>query len=810
MPSNPRSLLSLLAQEADTSADKPAGRTDKSDTTGKADTPATTDKSGQPAHTAQPAQSVQAAPADAGQSDKTEQPVQAAAGTQTAAPHPAENAAKKATAVPAEATEAAEEAENAVPQTTAGSLVPESPESAQDREVHERMDALVRVLEYHNRLYHTLDAPEISDEEYDALFAELVALETQYPAFRSPHSPTLRVGGGLLTGLVARRHTQRMYGLEDVFSVEEWRGFVQRMLRALPETPMEFWCDPKLDGLALELVYVNGVLEDAITRGNGEEGEVVFEQARTIRTIPLHLAGEGPFPERLEVRGEVVIYKADFAAVNERREALGQKTFANPRNAAAGSLRQLDVTQARNMPLTFLGYSLGAASWGTVPAPATHAELMHLLAGYGFATPPGGAVCHSLEDVEAYVERVREQRADYPMQIDGAVAKVNDLEAQTALGYTARSPRFAVAFKFPAEQAETVLLDIEVQVGRTGVLTPVARLQPVAVGGVVVSSATLHNEDEVRAKDVRPGDVVIVQRAGDVIPEVVRSIPSKRPADSKPWVFPRVCPACGEAVHREEGQAAWVCDNISCPAVRLRSLIHFVSPQGLDIQGIGSQWIEQLAGTGRVKNPSDLFTLTTQELLTYDRMGETLAANFVEALDRARHEATLARFISALGIHHVGEQAARLLAGRFTDMGELSQASVEELTALPGIGAKIAESVRNFFASPANQDMLAHFRACGLWPVAGAEPSVRQSGPLQGKRILFTGTLSMPRAQAQRLAEGAGALLVSSVSRKLDYLVAGDKPGSKLDKARSLGVTVLDEAGFLQLVQPHADKGSEA
>ncbi len=668
--------------------------------------------------------------------------------------------------------------------------------------VYERMNALVRELERHNRLYHTLDAPEISDEAYDAMFAELRDLEARYPQFRSAHSPTLRVGGGLLPGLETRRHRERMYGLDNVFSSEEWREFAARMTRALPETPMVFWCDPKLDGLALELVYEDGLLVDAVTRGDGEEGEVVLEQARTIRTVPLRLAGDGPFPRRLEVRGEVVIFKADFAAVNSEREALGRKLFANPRNAAAGALRQLDVSQTRKTPLTFLAYSLGTAEWGDVPAPGDHEGLMALFAGYGFETPPGGRVCRGLEEVEAYVEQVRGQRAGYAMQIDGAVAKVDDLEAQRALGFTARAPRFAVAFKFPAEQARTVLLGIDVQVGRTGVLTPVARLAPVQVGGVTVSSATLHNEDEVRAMDLRVGDTVVVQRAGDVIPEVVRAVPELRPEGAEPWVFPAACPACGEPVRREEGQAAWVCENIACPAVRLRSIIHFVSSAGLDIQGIGGQWIEQLVGSGRVKTPADLFTLTAKELLGYERMGEQLASNFVQALDDAKRRATLARFIAALGIHHVGAQAARLLAARYADMDALAAAGVEDLTRIDGVGPKMAESIRAFFAGRANREMLARFRELGLWPTAGAAaPAAEEAaGPLQGRRVLFTGTLGMPRSEAQRLAEEAGAVIASSVSRRLDYLVAGDKPGSKLDKARSLGVAVLDEQGFLALL----------
>ncbi len=681
------------------------------------------------------------------------------------------------------------------------------PAPEEDSAVHDRMDALVRELERHNRLYHTLDAPEISDEAYDAMFAELTALERQYPQFRSPHSPTLRVGGGLLPGLKTQAHRTRMYGLEDVFNMDEWHDFAQRMIRAVPETPMVFWCDPKLDGLALELVYENGLLVSAITRGNGEEGEVVLEQARTIRTIPLHLAGEGPFPELLEVRGEVVMYKEHFAEANAMREALGQKLFANPRNAAAGCLRQLDVQAARRMPLTFLAYSMGAAVWGSCPPRTSHADLMHYFETCGFATPPGGKICHGLGEVESYVESVRAGREGYAMQIDGAVAKVNDLAAQQALGFTARSPRFAVAFKFPAEQAMTILQAIEVQVGRTGVLTPVAKLVPVSVGGVTVSSATLHNEDEVRAKDVRIGDTVVVQRAGDVIPEIVRVCMEKRPPSAVPWVFPDTCPACGEHVHREQGQSAWICDNISCPAVRLRSIIHFVSSAGLDIQGIGSQWIEQLVQSGRVKTPADLFTLTEKELLGYERMGKQLASNFVQALETAKEEATLARFLSGLGIHHVGEQAARLLAQHFHTMDAIVQASCEELTVLPGVGPKMAESIVSFFAGHANREMLEKFRSLGLWPEEKENDAAEDSNsPLQGRRFLFTGTLSIPRGEAQRMAEKAGAVIVSSVSKKLDFLVAGDKPGSKLDKARSLGIEVLDEQAFMAMLEEQKEK----
>lgn len=679
------------------------------------------------------------------------------------------------------------------------------PEPSRDMP-RERMAWLVTILEHHNYLYHTLDKPVISDDQYDALFRELKALEEEHPQWRSPHSPTLRVGGGLLGGLPKQRHRQRMYGLDNVFSAEEWQEFVARMQRALPEVPLAFWCDPKLDGLALEIIYENGILQQALTRGDGEEGEVVTEAVRTIRTVPLRLRGAGPFPERLEVRGEVVIYKKDFAAINEHRESLGQKLLANPRNAAAGALRQLDVANTQQMPLRFLAYSLGEARWGrALPCHFQH-ELATRLRDYGFLTPPDGRLCADPAAVEAYVESVRQGRADFPMEIDGAVAKQDDLEAQEALGFTARAPRFAIAFKFPAMQVHTRLTGIEIQVGRTGVLTPVARLEPVAVGGVMVTRATLHNEDEILAKDVRVGDTVIVQRAGDVIPEVVGPVLEERPAGARPFEFPHICPVCGEPAHREPGEAAWRCGNISCPAVRLRSICHFVSKAGLDVQGVGQKWMEQLVSSGHVTSPEQLFRLTVQDLLPFDRMGDVLAQKIVDAFDDARHNATLARLISALGIRHVGEQTARMLAAHFHDMDALAAADTQRLLELPDVGPEVASSIRSFFESPANQHMLAGLREAGLWPVAAPEPAAAGGeGPLQGKKILFTGTLSMPRGKAKQLAEAAGAVVLGSVSKKLDILVVGEDPGSKLEKAQSLGIAVLDEAAFLALLADRTD-----
>lgn len=667
--------------------------------------------------------------------------------------------------------------------------------------VQARMRVLCAALEHHNYLYHTLDAPEISDDEYDALYRELAALEAAFPQWADAHSPTRRVGGELLGGLAKKRHSRRMYGLDNVFSAGEWREFVERMLRALPGAPAAFWCDPKLDGLALEIVYENGELREALTRGDGEEGEVVTDAVRTIRTVPLRLRGAGPFPRRLEVRGEVVMYRKDFAALNERRAALGHRPLANPRNAAAGALRQLDTRATRRLPLRFLAYSLGAADWTPVQPCATQHALMERFAAYGFLTPPDGRLCADPAAAEAYAAWVREHRLDFPMEIDGAVAKQDNLEAQEALGFTARAPRFAVAFKFPAERVRTVLRRIEIQVGRTGAMTPVAVLEPVPVGGVMVSRATLHNEDEIRAKDVRVGDTVIVQRAGDVIPEVVEPVPELRPADAVPFEFPHSCPICHEKAHRAEGEAVWRCGNVSCPAVRLQSIRHFVSRAGLDIVGVGEKWVTQLVEAGRVRSAADLFTLTPRELLAYDRMGETLAQKMVDALEEARHVATLARLISALGIRHVGEQTARLLAASFDDLDALAAADEAALCALPDVGPEVASSILGFFDTPANKRLLERFKALGLWPRrSGEETAPGGARPLEGVTLLFTGTLSMPRGRAKQLAEAAGAVVLGSVSRKLRYLIAGADPGGKLDKARQLGVTVLDEADFLRLL----------
>ena len=691
----------------------------------------------------------------------------------------------------------------------------DSPEKKEHNRAEARVSWLRREVERHNRLYHQLDAPEITDEAYDALYRELVELEEKFPDLRTLDSPTHRVGGAVLPYLETRPHRERMYGLDNVFSSGEWEAFVQKASRALPEAGPEimdsWWADPKLDGLACELAYENGVMVQALTRGDGEVGEVVTEAMRTVRNLPLRLAGTGPFPRRIEIRGEVLMFRKEFESLNRRQESLGQKTFANPRNAAAGSLRQLDTGVTAQRKLRFLAYSLGEVDAPGMKDWETHAQLMESLTRWGFDTPPEGRLCRTAEEAREYYEHLESLRDSLPFEIDGVVYKLNDREAQAALGFTARAPRFAVAWKFTSRKAETRLKKISIQVGRTGVLTPVAELEPVSLGGVMVSRATLHNEDEIRRLDLRENDVVVIQRAGDVIPDVLGPVLEKRPEGLAPFEFPHVCPVCGSPARRLDGEAAWRCLNLACPAVIMRSIVHFVSKAGLDVDGVGAKWVEALIASGRVKSPADLFTVTREELMSYERMGEVSAGNFVAALEQARTSASLMRFIAALGIRQVGEQTARTLAEHFADMDALEKASVEELMLLPDIGPEVAGSIRAFFETDSNRELLERFRALGLWP-KGGEKSAGRGGALAGKKVLFTGTLSRPRDEYRRQAEGAGANVASSVSKTLDYLVVGANPGSKLDKARALGIAVLDEEAFMALLSApgSGEKGGQA
>ena len=665
-------------------------------------------------------------------------------------------------------------------------------------DVPSKMEALRDLLNQWGHLYYVLDAPTVPDYEYDQKLRELEELEAEHPEYITPDSPTQRVGGEALKAFAPVTHQVPLQSLQDVFAPEELTAFDARIRETAPET--EYIVEPKVDGLSVALEYVDGRFVRGATRGDGQTGEDVTENLRTVRSIPMKLDNA---PHRLIVRGECYMSRKTFQRLNEERAAKEEPLLANPRNAAAGSLRQLDPKIAAQRRLDCVIFNIQLTDGEPFQ---TDAQQLDYLEKLHFLVIPR-AVLSDPAQVQAEIDRLGRERYDFPYEMDGAVVKVNDLSLRDLFGSTAKFPRWAVAWKYPPEQKPAKVLDIVVQVGRTGVLTPVAQLEPVAVGGVMVTRATLHNEDEILAKDVRVGDTVIVQRAGDVIPEVVGPVLEERPSGARPFEFPHICPVCGEPAHREPGEAAWRCGNISCPAVRLRSICHFVSKAGLDVQGVGQKWIEQLVSSGHVTSPEQLFRLTVQDLLPFDRMGDVLARKIVDAFDDARHNATLARLISALGIRHVGEQTARMLAAHFHDMDALAAADTQRLLELPDVGPEVASSIRSFFESPANQHMLAGLREAGLWPVAAAEPAeaAGEGGPLQGKNILFTGTLSMARGKAKQLAETAGAVVLGSVSKKLDILVVGENPGSKLEKAQSLGITVLDEAAFLNLLADRMD-----
>ena len=684
-------------------------------------------------------------------------------------------------------------------------------------------------LHHHNKLYHSFDAPEISDLEYDQLFRSLVELEQQYPTLQTPDSPTLRVGGKVMDELPTKNHFQRMYSLDNIFSIDEWHAFVEKSARVLDtkQNVFTFWVEPKMDGLAMEIIYENGLLVSAITRGDGEKGEEVTENIRTVKNLPLVLSGH-EIPKLLEVRGEIIISKKDFQSLNQRNLQENKKIFANARNAAAGSVRQLDSRIAAQRPLRFIAYGLGQVLFPNNIVPwKTQGQSMAALAALGFTIAPGGMLCHNTNDVSEYLEKLTQNRHNFEFEIDGAVIKMDCLEIQREMGFTARAPRWAVAYKFSATQSTTKLLDIDIQVGRTGVLTPVAILEPVGVGGVTVSRATLHNEDELLAKNLLIGDTVIVQRAGDVIPEVVEPVIAARTGVERPFVFPTNCPACGEKAHREKGEAAWRCINKNCPAVIRETISHFVSKAGLDIQGIGAKWIEKLMDLNLIKSPADLFALTKQDILPLFKKGELAADNFMAALEDTKKNTTLPRFLCALGIRHVGEQTAKALAKKFKSMDSLVKASKEELCEVQDVGEEVAQSILDFFSAAGNIALLERLKEHALWPelknktlsvqkttqkqgklldFANSASNTMQVGsallPLSGKNILFTGSLqNFSRSQAKSLAEDAGAEVLGSVSKKLDYLVVGQDPGSKLEKAQQLGVTILTEQEFLNLVK---------
>jgi len=662
-------------------------------------------------------------------------------------------------------------------------------------------------LERHNHAYYVLDAPTIPDAEYDKLFRELQGLEVEFPELLTPDSPTQRVGGAPLKEFPPRRHGVPMLSLNNAFEAAEVDAFDKRVRDGLETiATVDYAVEPKFDGLAISLTYENGVFTCGATRGDGVTGEEVTPNLRTVRNIPLRLHGAG-WPALIEVRGEVLMFKADFAELNARQRERGDKEFANPRNAAAGSLRQLDSKITASRPLSFFAYGVGAGAEAL--AVRTHSELMDQLAAWGFPVAAERAVVSGSHGQLEFFAKIGSLRPSLPYDIDGVVYKVNRLDWQARLGFVSRAPRFAIAHKFPAEEALTEVLGIDVQVGRTGAITPVARLKPVFVGGVTVTNATLHNEDEVRRKDVRVGDTVIVRRAGDVIPEVVAIVPEKRPSRDlfggeplhPPFELPKTCPECGSAVTRGIDEAIARCTGgLYCPAQRKQALWHYAARRAMDIEGLGDKIVDQLVDAGLVHTPADLYGLTVETLAGLERMGEKSARNLVAAIDQSR-QTTLARFIFALGIRNVGEATARDLARYFGNLDGIIAADIEALQQVPDVGPIVAASIVAFFSESHNREIIAQLLAAGLhW----TEGEAAAAGPklLTGQTLVLTGTLpTLKRDDAKAMIEAAGGKVAGSVSKKTDFVVAGEEAGSKLEKAQELGVPVIDEAELLKLLE---------
>ena len=666
------------------------------------------------------------------------------------------------------------------------------------RDVVERARKLREDIETHNYRYYVLDAPTVSDAEFDALFRELQALESAYPELAAADSPTQRVGAAPLDAFGAVTHRAPMLSLNNAFDEADVEAFDRRIRGSLGVDSIAYDCEPKFDGLAVSLVYENGVLAQGATRGDGTTGEDVTANLRTVRSIPLRLRAGVP-PRRLEVRGEVLMLRADFERMNARQRSRAEKEFVNPRNAAAGSLRQLDPRVTAQRPLRFFAYGLGETDG--LDLPSTQHDVLDGLDHLGLPVNPERRVVHGLAGLLEFYRDIQARRESLPYEIDGVVYKVDRLDWQGELGFVSRAPRFAIAHKFPAEEATTEVLGIEVQVGRTGAVTPVARLKPVFVGGVTVTNATLHNEDEVRRKDVWRGDTVVVRRAGDVIPEVARVAAHgpRQPADR--FLMPARCPECGSAVVRPEGEAVARCTGgLFCPAQRKQALLHFASRRAMDIEGLGEKLVDQLVDGQVVRTPAELYKLGLAKLAALDRMGEKSAQNVLDALEKSKRT-TLARFIHALGIRNVGEATARDLARHFGDVDPLMTADLESLQAVRDVGPVVAQSIRDFFAEPHNVEVVEQLRAAGLTWEREA-PARLATGAAAGRTFVLTGTLpALTREEAGALIESHGGKVSGSVSRKTDYVVAGAEAGSKLEKARQLGVTILDEDQLLALLR---------
>jgi len=677
-----------------------------------------------------------------------------------------------------------------------------------------RSEELRNLIAYHNRRYYQLDDPEISDAAYDLLFTELRQLEERYPELVTPDSPTRRVGAPPLEKFHPFSHPSPMLSLSNAFTEEEIRDFDERIKRFLGRSlgtfpgrflggseSIAYVIEPKLDGVAVNLLYEHGVLITGATRGDGATGEDVTLNIRTVAAIPLSLRGNGamPIPERLEVRGEVVIATAAFRVLNERRLEAGEQVFANPRNAAAGSLRQLDSRITARRPLDFFAYAIGMAAETVMN---THWEVLVALKAWGFKIHPFARRSDQIEECVKGYRELYAAREELSHEIDGMVIKVNDLSLQDELGAVSRSPRWALACKFPAYQETTVVERIDVQVGRTGALTPVAIMTPVQIGGVTVSRASLHNQDEIDRKDIRIGDTVVVQRAGDVIPEVVKVVTSLRKGTELPFTIPATCPVCGSAVVRLDGEAAHRCIGIACPAQIKEHIVHFASRGGMDIEGLGEKMVYQLVDAGLIKDPVDLYFLTAEQLLALERTGEKSAGNLLRAIDGAKSP-PLEKLIFALGIRHVGESMAKLLARRYAVLEDLMAATVDELTTIRDVGPEAAKSIVRFFQEPSNLQVLAKLITAGIAPINRQFSAATESpGALTGKTFVLTGTLEhMTRQEAKVRIESLGGKTTESVTKKTHYVVAGLSPGSKLDKAKTLGISILDEEAFFKLME---------
>ncbi len=665
-------------------------------------------------------------------------------------------------------------------------------------DIEAQIQALREQINHHNYRYYVLDDPEVPDSEYDRLMVELQTLEAAHPELITPDSPTQRVGAQPLKEFDEVRHSVPMLSLGNAFSDEELIEFDGRVRKQLDDIDaVEYAAEPKLDGLAISLRYQQGILVQGATRGDGHRGEDVTSNVRTINAIPLRLLGEN-LPEILEVRGEIFMPKAGFDALNQRARERGEKEFANPRNAAAGSLRQLDPRITAKRPLSFYAYGWGELSVERLAD--SYSESMRQLKQWGVPVSPELQVLGNVTECLDYFQRMATKRDSLAYEIDGVVYKVNDLDEQQRLGYVSRAPRWAIARKFPAQEALTVVKDVEFQVGRTGAVTPVARLDAVEVGGVVVKNATLHNMDEVRKKDVHIGDTVYVRRAGDVIPEIVRVLPERRPKNAPEVVLPVHCPVCGSDVIKPEGEAVARCmGGLFCPAQRKEAIKHFASRRAMDIEGLGDKLVEQLIDQDLIHNPADLYALSKESLMALERMGEKSAQNLLDALQKSK-QTTLAHFLYALGIREVGEATSLALAKQFGSLEALQTATEEQLQETPDVGPIVAAHIAAFFRQPHNQEVIQQLLDAGIhWPQE--KTTTADNLPLQGKTFVLTGSLSRPRSQFKAELQALGAKVAGSVSSKTDYLVAGEAAGSKLTKAQELGIDILDETGLEQLLE---------